>query len=126
MTVDDTSSVIAFGGDRIGVMWSDQTATANGMYFSVHRDGDPDQTWDTSRAAIQVRAVPTTHEPEIRPGRYVQRPGDGRLDEPHVARVEECPSRATGLLDETSRAVHMFMTFPAPPDCLQLVGRRDP
>lgn len=33
-----------------------------------------------------------------------------------VARVEECPSRATGLLDETSRAVHMFMTFPAPPD----------
>ena len=142
VTVDDTSSVIAFGGDRIGVMWSDQTATGDGMYFSVHRDGDPDQTWDTSRAAIQGPGSADDHMNL----KSVQADASGRvlaavktsftagsaplillLDRDFatgewtshtVARVEECPNRPTVLLDESSRVVHVYVTFPAPPDYL--------
>ena len=140
VTVDDTSSVIAFGGDGIGVMWSDQTATRNGMYFSVHRDGDPDQTWDTSRAAIQgpgsaddhmnlksaqadtsgrvLAAVKTSFTSGPAPLILLldRDPATGDWTSHTVARVEECPNRATVLLDETSRVVHMYMTFPAPPE----------
>jgi hypothetical protein len=54
---DDISAVIAFdhnpGGTptgQIGVMWSNQT---NGnMYFATHRDGDPDDVWQTSQVAF--------------------------------------------------------------------------
>jgi len=140
VTVDDTSSVIAFGGDRIGVMWSDQTATGHGMYFSVHRDGDPARTWDTSRAAIQgpgsaddhmnlksaqadasgrvLAAVKTSFTSGSAPLILLldRDPATGDWTSHTVARVAECPNRATVLLDETSRVVHMYMTFPAPPD----------
>jgi PKD repeat protein len=44
-TGDDVSSVIPFGGDRIGVMYSSETAGAMNTYFAVHRDGDPDSAW---------------------------------------------------------------------------------
>src|SRR5436190_3399739 len=46
---DDISSVIAFGGNRVGVMWSNQSTSH--MYFATHRDGDPDTTWTASEAA---------------------------------------------------------------------------
>jgi len=47
---DDISSVIAFGGDKIGVMWSNQTDSA--IYFAVHLDGNADTTWAQSRNAV--------------------------------------------------------------------------
>ncbi|HEU4673204.1 MAG TPA: hypothetical protein VFS32_09920, partial [Candidatus Limnocylindrales bacterium] len=34
---DDISSLVQFGGNKIGVMWSNQAA--NKMYFAVHTDG---------------------------------------------------------------------------------------
>jgi hypothetical protein len=42
--------VIAFGGNKTGIMWSNQTDSA--MYFSVHVDGDPDAAWTVSRNAV--------------------------------------------------------------------------
>ncbi len=43
VTTDDLSSVIHFNGDRVGVCWSDQVASA--FLFSYHLDGDPDTAW---------------------------------------------------------------------------------
>ncbi len=40
---DDIASVVAFGGDRIGVFWSDQNRDTFG--FRVHVDGDPPEAW---------------------------------------------------------------------------------
>jgi Ca2+-binding RTX toxin-like protein len=48
VTSDDISSVIAFGGNKIGVMWGDQGASA--MMFAVHADGDPNTTWAVETA----------------------------------------------------------------------------
>lgn len=48
VSADDISSVVAFGGDRIGVMWSNQNTDTD--YFAVHRDGDPDDVWAVETA----------------------------------------------------------------------------
>ncbi len=47
---DDISSLVSFGGKRVGVMWSNQTDSA--MYFAYHVDGAADSSW-TSEAAIK-------------------------------------------------------------------------
>jgi hypothetical protein len=45
---DDISAVIAFQGDKVGVMWSNQLTRK--IYFAVHRDGTPDSSWQTEIA----------------------------------------------------------------------------
>lgn len=139
VTVDDNSSLLAFGGNQIGAMWSDQTAVKDGMYFSVHRDGDADTAWSTSRAAIQgpgsaddhmnlkaaqadasgrvFAAVKTSFTSASQPLILLlsRDPATGAWSSSTVARVSECPNRATVLLDETNRMLHVFATFPAPP-----------
>src|SRR5690606_38050104 len=40
---DDISSVIAFGGNKIGVVWSDQSHDA--YYLAIHNDGAAPNTW---------------------------------------------------------------------------------
>jgi uncharacterized repeat protein (TIGR02059 family) len=47
---DDISSIIAFGGDRVGVFWSDQSASPDADFFAVHRDVDGDTTWTIETA----------------------------------------------------------------------------
>ena len=43
---DNTASVVAFGGNKIGVYWTDKRASgASSAYFTTHNDGDPDGTW---------------------------------------------------------------------------------
>jgi len=43
---DDITSTVAFGGDRIGVLWSDQSIDAPWEFgFRVHRDIDPPEVW---------------------------------------------------------------------------------
>jgi hypothetical protein len=49
-TSDDIASIIAFGGDKIGVFWSNQR-TAND-YFAIHQDGAPDTTWLPEEIAL--------------------------------------------------------------------------
>ena len=43
VNIDDISTVVAFGGDRIGVLWSDQSRDEFG--FRVHRDVDDPAIW---------------------------------------------------------------------------------
>jgi Ca2+-binding RTX toxin-like protein len=49
VTSDDISALIAFGGNKIGVMWSDQATSA--MRFAVHNDADSDATWTADNPA---------------------------------------------------------------------------
>jgi trimeric autotransporter adhesin len=45
---DDISSVIAFGGDRIGIMWSNQNNWTFG--FAIHSDSQADDVWSLETA----------------------------------------------------------------------------
>jgi len=47
---DDISSIIAYDGDKIGVLWSNQRTQT--MYWAAHIDGTPDQLW-TVQVAYQ-------------------------------------------------------------------------
>ncbi|PYU95571.1 MAG: hypothetical protein DMG25_03875 [Acidobacteria bacterium] len=47
---DDISSVIAFGGDRIGVFWTNQVTAKD--YFAVHLDADGDKTWHSEEIVL--------------------------------------------------------------------------
>jgi PKD repeat protein len=58
VTSDDISSVIAFGGNRIGVMWSDQSSDAD--FFAVHSDAQPDNVW-TIETALQGAGLADDH-----------------------------------------------------------------
>ena len=54
VSVDDTSAIVSYGGNRMGVMWSSQHGKApDGMYFSSHLDGTPDTAWSAPAAATQ-------------------------------------------------------------------------
>ncbi len=47
---DDISSVIAFGGNKIGVFWSNQDDDT--FYFASHQDGAADTTWGSFSAVF--------------------------------------------------------------------------
>ncbi|MFN2540288.1 MAG: hypothetical protein ABR549_19335 [Mycobacteriales bacterium] len=40
---DEISAVVAYDGDKLGLMWSNQNEMV--MYFATHRDGDADDVW---------------------------------------------------------------------------------
>jgi uncharacterized repeat protein (TIGR02543 family) len=48
--IDDISSVLAFGGNKIGIMWSNQNDKTT--YFAVHHDGDADEVWQPKEQAL--------------------------------------------------------------------------
>ena len=50
LTSDDESSLISFGGNKLGVMWSNQKAAT--MYFAVHQDGAAATTWQGEETAL--------------------------------------------------------------------------
>ena len=47
---DDISTIIAFGGNKIGVFWSNQKTKND--YFSIHQDGASDTAWSAEEIAI--------------------------------------------------------------------------
>jgi len=52
LNADDESTVVAFGGNKIGILWSNQSSS-NDFYYAVHNDGDPDTTWAEVAAYTQ-------------------------------------------------------------------------
>jgi len=55
---DDISSVIAFGGNKIGVVWSNQNTDA--YYLAIHNDGAPPNAW-TIETGIQGNNLVDDH-----------------------------------------------------------------
>jgi hypothetical protein len=47
---DDISGLVAFGGNKIGVMWSNQKDST--FYFAVHVDGAADKVWKPREIAL--------------------------------------------------------------------------
>jgi PKD repeat protein len=130
---DDISSVVAFGGNRIGVMWSNQAASA--VYFAVHVDGDAATTWQPSRTAVQgsgsaddhlnlkslqsaggrvFAAIKTSHGSSSAPliMLLVRDPATTGWSSHVFGTVANNHTRPIVLLDETNGVVHMFATGP--------------
>ncbi len=47
---DDISAAVAFQGDKIGLLWSNQSASK--LYFAVHLDSDADGVWQPEQTAL--------------------------------------------------------------------------
>jgi hypothetical protein len=129
---DDISSLIAFGGNRIGLMWSNQSASK--MYFSTHRDGDPEGSWSASEAATSgsgsaddhinlkadsagrvYAAVKTslTASNAVLTQLLVRSTG-GSWAAYKFGTVAESNTRPIVVLDEANGLIHMFATGPYP------------
>jgi hypothetical protein len=55
VAADDLSSVVAYGGSRIGIAWSDQL---DGRFrFASHADGDSDSAWTAESLVVSPRVA---------------------------------------------------------------------
>lgn len=141
VTLDDNSAVIAFG-NRIGVMWSNQSSASFGIWFAVHEDGQPDTVWEASRTAIQgsgtaddhlsvkvveadssgrvYAGIKTSHMTAAAPlfMLLVRDSATGDWTSHPVSRVSDCPTRPLIVIDEENEVVHAYATYPGPPDFL--------
>jgi PKD repeat protein len=134
VTVDDTSSIVAFGGNKIGVMWSSQTLDEDGMWFAVHVDGQLDSIWEASTRAVEglrsaddhmnLKALPdgrvlaavkseqiTFGQPLIS---LLERTRGGTWNDYTVGIVQDCHNRPSVLVDTEAGVIHVLATGPAP------------
>jgi hypothetical protein len=134
---DDISSVVAFQGDKIGVMWSNQNTDK--MYFAVHLDSASDTTWQTEQTALPgpgctglcaddhinlkslltdgsgrvFAAIKTSLTSENAPlVMLLVRSQNGDWESHVVGRVRDGHTRPMVLLDEQNGRVYMFATSP--------------
>jgi hypothetical protein len=49
---DDISTLVAFGGDKVGLLWSNQSGSPDSFRFSIHQDNAGDTTWGASVAIL--------------------------------------------------------------------------
>ena len=126
---DDISSVIAFGSNKIGVMWSNQRLDT--MYFAVHSDGAPDDVWVRAGAAYSgsgraddhinlkadtsgrmFAATKTSPDPLTV---LLRRNVDASWSAGAFGTSSDGHTRPVVVLDTTAQVVHMFATCPQPP-----------
>jgi hypothetical protein len=133
LTSDDISSIIAFGGDKIGVMWSNQAD--HKYYFAVHEDGSGDEANDWSAEAVPgtqnaddhvnlktdtagriYAAVKHTSSGSSTPlVSLLVRAASGTWTSNTFGRVRDSHTRPIVEIDEEHQVVHMFATGPQPP-----------
>jgi hypothetical protein len=138
VSVDDTSAVIAFGGNKIGVMWSRQVGdSTDGMYWSYHVDGAASNAWTSPAAAVSGQrsgddhmnlkwldssadrvfaAIKTSYTTASQP--LIQLlaldTSTAKWTATTIATVAECPNRVIVLIDEAAQKVRTFATYPKP------------
>lgn len=59
VNIDDISSIVAFGGNKVGVFWSDQTRWEFGFRF--HNDTDAPGTWSTTEVIVSGTGISDDH-----------------------------------------------------------------
>lgn len=131
---DDTSALVAFGGDRVGVLWSNQRERA--FFFAVHDDTAADDAWRIEVAYgqhvagcdsgcandhISLRALPdgrvfaavkTANRLPNQPF-IVLLDRDSRGWASHVAgTVTETHTRPLIVLDDEQHLIHLFTVVP--------------
>jgi hypothetical protein len=62
---DDISSVIRFGGNKVGVMWSNTSAGVGQMRFSFHTDGALVGTWSATEGVLGGPTAPKLADDHI-------------------------------------------------------------
>jgi PKD repeat protein len=133
LTSDDISSLIHFGDNKIGVMWSNQADSK--VYFAVHSDGASDAaaSWSTSvvptgassddhinlktdAAGRVYAAVKTSESSKTRPLiLLLVRSAAGAWSTATFGTVADSHTRPIVLLDAAHNVLHMFATCPQPP-----------
>ena len=130
VTSDDISSVIAFGGNRIGVMWSDQNAAK--FVFGIHVDGQADDAWSfetalqgpgmaddhinlkTDATGRVFAAVKTSKSGSTNPlTMLLARSPEGTWTSAVFGRVQDHHTRPIVEIDEADGVAYMFATSPA-------------
>jgi hypothetical protein len=134
---DDISSVVAFGGNRMLVMWSNQVTDT--MYVAIHRDGDASTTW-SGRIAIQSPKIADDHinlktldadtsgrvyatiktslddagAPQTAPQilLLVRDPATGNWAMYTIWRIQDCTTRPIVMLDSQHQMIYVFATAP--------------
>jgi PKD repeat protein len=131
--------VVAFGGGRVGIMWSNQAASTT--FFAVHNDGDPINTWqptesvtipgpgqsddhlnvkdlqsDSSgrifaviKTSLNDVANPSSTAPLIV---VVARAARGGWSRATFGTVANCHTRPVLVLDSTNNLAHVYATAP--------------
>src|SRR3954453_19311587 len=135
--VDDISAVVAFGGNRVGVMWSNQLDGT--VYWAVHPDGAPTTTW-TGGVAVRGTKLADDHVniktlQADQAGRVFAavktsldeagaaktsalinlltfKPGTGAWSSATFGTIADCHTRPIVMLDEENAQVHVFATAP--------------
>ncbi|SDC49405.1 PKD domain-containing protein [Geodermatophilus telluris] len=140
---DDVSSVVAFGRNRIGLLWSNQLDGT--VYWAVHDDGTSRTSWRGSAAIrgnrqaddhLNIKAVqadtsgrvfavvktsldgdPTAAptDPQIRLLSF--KPGTGAWSATTVGTLADCHTRPLLILDEEHQTVHVLATAPTSGGC---------
>ena len=138
LDADDISAVAAFGGNQIGVMWSNQVTSA--MYFASHADGAAPSAWSASRTAVPGPNMADDHinlkqlqgDPSGRIFAAVKTslddsggsasapqililardPGTGDWSSTAFGRISDCHTRPVLMLDSEHQILHVFATAP--------------
>jgi PKD repeat protein len=131
LTSDDISSLIQFGGNKIGLMWSNQVD--HKVYFAVHNDGAADTAWTTSavpnggatsddhinlkadsagRVYAAVKTSDTGSKPLIQ---LLTRSAAGTWANTTFGTGSNSHTRPIVELDAEHGVLHMFATCPQPP-----------
>jgi hypothetical protein len=132
LSSDDISSVIHFGGTKIGVMWSNQLD--HSFHFAVHGDGASDTAWSASVvptgvnaddhinlkadamgqvfAAVKTNAGPPSSTPMIL---LLVRSTAGTWSSTPFGTAADSQTRPIVLLDQQHAVVHVLATCPQPP-----------
>ncbi|GAA4286201.1 PKD domain-containing protein [Georgenia daeguensis] len=140
LSADDISALAAFGNNRVGLMWSNQTRST--VYVATHRDGDDRATWTTRVAASDPRfaddhinlrqlegddlghlfaVVKTGHDDDGPTASQVEvlalNTGSGNWERHVYGTVADCHTRPMLAIDSTSRMLHVFATAPTDSGC---------
>ena len=140
---DDISSVVSFGTNKIGIIWSNQTDGS--VYWAVHNDGAAPNTWrggpalrgnkaaddhvniksvqsdETGRVFAVVKTSLDTagdavaSDPQIRLLSFM--PRTGAWTSTTVGTIADCHTRPLLMLDEANETVHVFATAPTSSGC---------
>jgi len=128
---DDISSLVRFGGNKIGVMWSNTTAGVGQMRFSFHTDGAPLGTWSATEGVLGGPTAPkladdhinlkadssgrvyavtkTKYIGETKPGTVLSRRGTGGgWSNNTVSRASLDRTRPIVLLDQQHNRIRVF------------------
>jgi hypothetical protein len=55
LSEDNTASIVAFGGSKVGLYWTDKHASgSSAAFFSIHTDGDPVTTWSSPETVLSA------------------------------------------------------------------------